>query len=687
MTRGTLVTLLAIQYEHLRSGRPADNLDRAIEIYETALRIHTREKFPKQWAVIQTNLGSAYRKRASENDIRNALTAYRSALTVRTPEAFPREHLDTALLLAALLFDTRDWTGARAVLATARDAFSLLFSGELDQTKGQDLILRAGSLFTDAAYAAANEADPYAALTLLEEGKTHLMKATLHRQSLDYTPKEWANLNAIAFEVRALEKSSGLGGKGFVDLAAIERISTLRRDQLAIIKAAEQRTDPRGTVVPMLQTLVPRGGAIVALIPSKFGSKLLVASSPNAQLQLSVIDFPELSNDRLDKLMRGDGSKVGASGGWLGAFNLQYLPNEERDARIGEWTSAIENIGPELWHLFAARLHAVLKEDKITPGARIVWLPARSLGLVPLGLARDSLSNRRFGDMYEIATAPSLEALARAAEQVARQQPPSLIAAINPTGEIPELTLPFTEIEGAIVAAHFPGNRQTTLDKTNATPNAVLGALYGKSYWHFSSHGAFDWIDARRAGLIMRDNVPLTIGALQDAQGLGHPRLVVLSACETGLYDASRNPDEFVGLPATFMQLGAAGVLGTLWQVDDLATALLMAKFYDLHIDNGLPPPTSIQRAQSWLRNATKADLIGYARSAAVRAKLSTSNAQELETTLSTTRRRTSRFSTIWNKLQAGDTKSYAKRASDNSIRDHPFAHPYYWGGFTYMGL
>jgi hypothetical protein len=156
----------------------------------------------------------------------------------------------------------------------------------------------------------------------------------------------------------------------------------------------------------------------------------------------------------------------------------------------------------------------------------------------------------------------------------------------------------------------------------------------------------------------MRDNVPLMIGALQEAQGLGRPRLVVLSACETGLYDTSRNPDEFVGLPATFMQLRAAGVLGTLWQVDDLATALLMAKFYDLHIDNGLPPPTSIQRAQSWLRNATKADLIGYARAAAVREKLSTSKVQELETTLSSTRRQTSRFSTIWNKLQAGDSKS-----------------------------
>jgi CHAT domain-containing protein len=56
------------------------------------------------------------------------------------------------------------------------------------------------------------------------------------------------------------------------------------------------------------------------------------------------------------------------------------------------------------------------------------------------------------------------------------------------------------------------------------------------------------------------------------------------------------------------MQLGAAGVVGTLWEVDDLATALFMAKFYDLHLDGGLPPATALKQAQAWLREATRAD-------------------------------------------------------------------------------
>jgi hypothetical protein len=52
---------------------------------------------------------------------------------------------------------------------------------------------------------------------------------------------------------------------------------------------------------------------------------------------------------------------------------------------------------------------------------------------------------------------------------------------------------------------------------------------------------------------------PLTVGRLFDTDDLGRPRLVVLSACETGPHDIDHNPDEFVGQPGAFAALGAAG--------------------------------------------------------------------------------------------------------------------------------
>ncbi len=213
---------------------------------------------------------------------------------------------------------------------------------------------------------------------------------------------------------------------------------------------------------------------------------------------------------------------------------------------------------------------------------------------------------------------------------IAKAAPPTLAVIINPTGD-----LPGTEKEGAIVASHFAPAARTVLERAAATPQAVLAALKGKTHWHFASHGGFSWQDARQSALLMHGPTRLTVGQLLDTDGLGRPRLVVLSACETGLYDITSSPDEFIGLPGTFTALGAAGVLGTLWPVSDAATALLMAKFYELHMDSGASPPAALRGAQRWLRQATSADLNAYAQVAMARGRLQARHLAEIEQALS----------------------------------------------------
>ena len=284
------------------------------------------------------------------------------------------------------------------------------------------------------------------------------------------------------------------------------------------------------------------------------------------------------------------------------------LPDYKRqDTAFSAWLAAIDGIGPKLWTLFAGQLDAALKQAGVKHGARLIVLPTGALGLLPLELARDPATGRSFADAYNVTEIPSLEAYLGAARAAAKADAPSLAAAVNPTGGDPELSLPFTEVEGAAVAARFKGKPAVRLGRDSATPGVVLAGLKGKSYWHFAAHGLFDWDDARQSGLLMKDRQLLTVGALLDARGaLGSPRLVVLSACETGLYDTSRNPDEFVGLPATFLELGAGGVIGSLWQVNDLATALLMARFYELHIGGGVVPADALKQAKVWLRGAAR---------------------------------------------------------------------------------
>jgi CHAT domain-containing protein len=67
---------------------------------------------------------------------------------------------------------------------------------------------------------------------------------------------------------------------------------------------------------------------------------------------------------------------------------------------------------------------------------------------------------------------------------------------------------------------------------------------------------------------------------LFDAQQLGWcAALVTLSACETGVSRVAPG-NEAIGLVRGFLLAGAAGVVASLWAVDDAATAALMRSFY-----------------------------------------------------------------------------------------------------------
>jgi CHAT domain-containing protein len=182
---------------------------------------------------------------------------------------------------------------------------------------------------------------------------------------------------------------------------------------------------------------------------------------------------------------------------------------------------------------------------------------------------------------------------------------------------------------------------------------------------------------------MMHGSTPLTVAHLQQADGLGRPRLVVLSACETGLYEMHRDYDQFIGLPGAFLTIGAAGVVGTLWPVSDAATALLMAKFYELHLGASMAPPTALHRAQAWLREATTDDFAAFARGAAAQGRLQSRHLAELESELSEEGLKRSRNHALveWLERDGKASPAGVQRLA------RPYAHPYFWAGFIYTGL
>jgi tetratricopeptide (TPR) repeat protein len=70
------------------------NLELGIAVYKSLLKIYTRRDFPQDWAMIQNNLGVAYRNRIlgeRATNLKQAIAAYNLALQVRTREDFPQD--------------------------------------------------------------------------------------------------------------------------------------------------------------------------------------------------------------------------------------------------------------------------------------------------------------------------------------------------------------------------------------------------------------------------------------------------------------------------------------------------------------------------------------------------------------------------------------------------------------------
>jgi CHAT domain-containing protein len=685
------------------AGERPDNLELAIKAYGDALTVYTRSDFPEDWADIQVNLGLAYTDRVAGTKVENlerAIAAYEASLTVYSPaEAWPLKHLLSSRLLGQALLETRDWRGASEAFAAAREAFHLMFGEGVDETEGRDLITQAGTLFADAAYAAVQNGELETALSLVNEGKARLLAVTLRQQALDLPPDKRARHAALKTEIRELSRLAE-ATTGMDRAAALERLTALRNELRELIESARGKEMP-GEAVAAASALVSEGGAIIAPVVTKVGAKILiVTASPGGKTSIRPLDLAGLTSARLDQIVRGD--VPGVVGGWRGNYEKNYrlvklateiealaflaslFPDlfadklreaqEEFDRLDQEWRDAIVGIA-ELGSFFVGPLEATLGALGVKPGARLIWMPTGALGHLPLGLAREAADKPALAERYEIVYAPNLQALRAAQRQIAASTSASVAVIANPTGD-----LKYAEMEAAVVAGHFDPDARKVLDRSNGTRDAVVAELSERSYWHFSTHGKFSWEDARQSALSLRDQA-LTVGELlemSEIKGLKRPRLVALSACETGLYDLATNPDEFTGFPGTFMALGAAGVLSTLWPVEDRATMLLMAKFYDLHRNGGLTPPAALKGAQGWLRTASKDELLAYAKS-----KLDPDKFAILAKTFQDDRIQV-RYGVVISRPSAASRGTDPKLAVTTGP---PFAHPFYWAAFIYDGL
>ena len=229
----------------------------------------------------------------------------------------------------------------------------------------------------------------------------------------------------------------------------------------------------------------------------------------------------------------------------------------------------------------------------IAPHAELHYLPFQALIVSP-----DRLEF--LVESVTLSYAPSAAVWLHLADRADRSATAAGVLAMAPR----PADLPGSAYEVRSLARLF-GDRTRALTGGEATERAFrdLAPRYG--ILHLATVGSlnranplFSWIDLASEGDDGRLEVHEIYGLELDA------RLVVLSACETGLGGGALTTapagDDWVGLTRAFLTAGADNVLASLWRVEDLATARLMERFYE-GVETGASLPGALAASQRTL--------------------------------------------------------------------------------------
>lgn len=155
----------------------------------------------------------------------------------------------------------------------------------------------------------------------------------------------------------------------------------------------------------------------------------------------------------------------------------------------------------------------------------------------------------------------------------------------------------------AVMSVTPPGKGMLALDFEANRRTATSPALAKYRIIHFATHGILDNRHPELSGLVLslvnkKGKAQDGFLKLQDIYGLKLPvELVVLSGCQTGLGEQI-NGEGLIGLTRGFMYAGASRVVASLWSVSDIATASLMADFYEAMERDGMRPAAALRAAQ-----------------------------------------------------------------------------------------
>lgn len=286
------------------------------------------------------------------------------------------------------------------------------------------------------------------------------------------------------------------------------------------------------------------------------------------------------------------------------------VPIGELERLVGEYLKAVrdpsasagsDEIGSRLYRLLLSPV-----AGDLDPAKSVCLIPGKMLFFVPFAALRGE-SGKAFVEEFEHFYAPGANAFLRFTEMAAERAaaPERKILSVgNPKFDrtaFPSLAdLQGAETEAEAVAALYPESR--TFLGSRAVKADTQSALAGSDVFHFAGHYVVVPNSPLSSFLLLAENESdpeasrLTNRELA-AKRLARTRLVVLSACQTGV-EQYVNGEGLIGLSRTFLAAGVPLVVGSQWQVDSAASVELMRRFHENRRRGGMPSAKALRSAQ-----------------------------------------------------------------------------------------
>jgi CHAT domain-containing protein len=708
----TQINLAGAYTNRIREDRAA-NLEESIACLQSALDVYKRDAYPEMWAVTQHNLAVAYEEieRVSE-----AITCYRSALEIRTPLLLPLDCLITSRGFGNLAFKQGDWALAIEAYDLAIQAVETSRSWAMSDDSRQEILRDAIHVYENAIQASINLNRLDLAIQYSERARSRqlvdfMMTKDLHADAEIPTDvaQYWAEYNNLDAQIHHFQqpdadspqndRQPALTRKRAAFDAANKEIATLETQKQAIWQQIRAR-DP--VVAQQLQVTPIDLNVIQGLITN---DKTAILSFYTTDEHTHIFMLTHQNKPQLHTLT-GQGMEnlqLWLRQQWSNPYAYKQLTQElqklqaqidretnperlaELEPTLRQLTDLMAKLGmstdgswqdlmPQTLEQLANRLELDNLIAKLPKIEELIIVP--HLFLHQISFAALPLGDGYLGDKFTIRHVPSCRVLKFCTDRRQVENPK------NGTVENVDRSLPGSDFECEKIANLFTIDRRLRLQgKTEATISNFLNLLQQEEVTNctISTHAQSRLDNPLESGVQLADG-NFKLGRLMLIR---FPDLheVFLSCCETHL-GTTKITDDVLTLATGFLCAGARTVIGSLWAVEDLATALFSIFYYHNRYD-GIDRAKALKQAQVRLRNLTGEEF-GINHAPELRKHL-TEYAQKIRAErkeIDPSNPEYERLLGIYN-----NTMTLRSRLDELSKCDRPFDHPYYWAAFTCQGL